>query len=174
MILQLFNILRTCSLVFAAEVGIGDGLEAAVGLGWRERIAALSVSFHRVERLHLSQVILVHLVIALSPSRLLLVRLHVVDEVFVAASTGIIIISQAVIALVHAELDGGVDKLALELRLLRIENHLFTVLVRLELSRHLALVIGGVGGELHADAGGHEDFLVLFAGQQRFFIRQLT
>ena len=117
--------------------------------------------------------ILAVLVVALHPGRLLLVRLDVVDQVPVAAASRIIVIGYPIVSLVHAKFDRGINKLALELGLFRVENHFFAVLIRLELL-DLAGVVGGGLGEFHAHARRHQHFLVCFTRHKCFLVRQLT
>lgn len=113
------------------------------------------------------------LVVVLHPGRLLLVRLDIVDEVLLSAASRIIIVGNPVVPLVHAKFDRGVNQLALKLRLLGRKDHLFAILIWLELG-DLARVVGRALGELHADAGGHEHFLVCLANHQHLFVRQLA
>ena len=117
---QLFDIFWAFyALMRVSEVAICDCLEATIGLDWLQRVTLCKFSIHRVECLHLSQMILNALVVVLHPGRLLLVRLDIVDEILLSATSRIIIVGNSVVPLVHAKFDRGIDKLALKLRLLR-------------------------------------------------------
>ena len=117
--------------------------------------------------------ILAVLVVALDPCRSLLVRLDIVDQILVATASRIIIIGHLIVSLVHAKFDRGIDKLALEFGLFRVENHLFAVLIRLELL-DLARVVRGGLGELHAHARRHQHLLVCLARHKCFLVSKLT
>ena len=117
--------------------------------------------------------ILAALVVVFDPRWLLLVRLDVVDQIPLTPASRIIVIRYPIVSLVHTEFDRRVDKLALELGLFRIKDHLFTVLIRLELL-DLARVVGGGLREFHAHARSHQHFLVRFSSHKHFLSRQLT
>jgi len=105
MIAQLVDVfLAFWAVVILIEVRISDCLEAAASLGGLKRVASSII--HRVQRLHLGQVILVALVIALDPGGLLFFRLHIVDQVLVTAATRVIIVRHTVIAFIQAKFDG--------------------------------------------------------------------
>ena len=169
---KLFDILLAISRVMLVptKVTICDCLEASVHLYGFQRVATRALSIHRIQGLHLGQVILAVLVVALDPRWLLLVRLDVVDQILVAAASRIIIIGHPVVSLVHAKFDRRINKLALEFGLFRVENQLFAVLIRLELL-DLAGVVGGGLGEFHAHTRRHQHFLVCFTRHKCFLVR---
>ena len=73
-------------------------------------------------------------VVGLGPTLFVGLRsLDVVDEVFVSAAARAVVVRHAVAFLVEAELERRVQQLALEVGLLSVENHLFAVLIWLEL-----------------------------------------
>ena len=134
MVFQLLDVLRAAhGFMRVSEVTICDRLEATVCLDWFQGVASRRFAIHRVERLHLGQMVLNALVVVLHPGWLLLVRLDVVDQILLTPASRIIVIRYPVVSLVHTEFDRRVDKLALELGLFGIKDHLFTVLIRLEL-----------------------------------------
>lgn len=78
MISQLLDIfLSFWGVVILIEVRISYSLEAASSLGRFERVASSII--HRIECLHLGQMILVALIIILDPGSFLLFGLHIVD-----------------------------------------------------------------------------------------------
>ena len=160
-------------MLVSAKVTICDCLEASVHLERLQRVAARPFSIHWVQGLHLGQVILAVLVVALHPGWLLLVWLDIVDQVPVATASCIIVIGHSVVSLVHAKFYRGINKLALELGLFRVENHFLAVLIWLELI-DLARVVGGGLGEFHAHARRHQHFLVCFTRHKCFLVLQLT
>ena len=87
-------------------------------------------------------------VLHLGPACLLLLCAHIVNQIFFAAPAHGIIVAHLVLPLVMVELEGGSFELSLELSFLGINNHLFTVLVRLELMG-LTGVVGGILRVLH-------------------------
>ena len=174
MVFQLFDVFGAAhGFMRVSEVTICDRLEATVCLDWFQGVASRCFAIHRVECLHLGQMVLNALVVVLHPGWLLLVRLDIVDEILLSAASRIIIVGNPVVPLVHAKFNRGVNQLALELGLLRRKDHLFAILIWLELG-DLARVVGRALGELHADAGGHEHFLVCSAGHEHLFVRQLA
>ena len=104
---ELFDVfLAICRvMLILAKVTISDCLETIVHLDRFQRVAARTLAIHRVQSLHLRQVILASLVVILHPSWLLFVRLDVVDQVPLTATTRIIIIRNQLVSLIPAEFD---------------------------------------------------------------------
>lgn len=162
MVLKQLGILRTVlSLSSLAEVAISDCLETSVTM---ERFdwSTASSSSAWVQGLHLGEVVFGSFVVDLGVKCRWSFSLNVVNQVFVAATSSTIVVRHIIAFRIVVELKRWVQKLALEFSLLCIDDHFFSVLVRLELDA-LARVVWGVHWEFHAHGRCLQVLLIAFS-----------
>ena len=174
--LDLFGILGEdwVGLATSIEVRFSNCPEASIR-PWLSRLDVATtrpLRICRIERLHLSQVILTRLIVMLGPGGIFLIWLDVIYQVWVTASASIIIVRHSIVAFIQRHFNWWVEKLALEIGLLRTNDHVFTILIRFE-ATWLACIIRRVLRELHVDTWGHEGLLILLLCLKSLLICQL-
>ena len=131
MVLQIFGIVRW--LARPVEIRVrGDRLVTLNCGCWHQAAILIDLSWG-VGSEHLRQMILGSLVVCLSPQGLFLRRLDIVDQIFFTTTPCVVIVRHPVVFIVQRKAHRGVHELALELGLLGIDDHFFSVLVGLEL-----------------------------------------